>query len=68
MLIIVHHHILLIQKITFSVLGEGTTEGINGNIATAEKKISISFRKINTKVLLSLHQNGDESYLYVNRI
>ena len=38
-LIIVHHHILIIQKITFSVLGEGTTEGIDGNIATAEKKI-----------------------------
>ena len=37
-LIIVHHHILIIQKITFSVLGEGTTEGIDGNIATAEKK------------------------------
>ena len=32
-----------------------------------KKKISINLRKANTKCRLSLHYNGDESYLYVNK-
>ena len=31
-----------------------------------EKKISINFRKANTKFCLSLHYNTDNSYLFVN--
>ena len=49
------------------VLGEGPTEGINGNVVTAGKKFTINFSKASTTVCLSLHYNGDESYLYVNK-
>ena len=31
-----------------------------------EKKFSINFTKANTKFCLSLHYNGDNSYLFVN--
>ena len=31
------------QKNNFLVLGEGPTEGINGTVSTAEKKIVLSF-------------------------
>ena len=31
------------------------------------KKTSFNFSKANTKLCLSLHYNGDESYLYVNK-
>ena len=48
------------------VLDKGPTEGINSSVGTAEIKISIKFSKDNTKLCLSLHYNGDESYLYVN--
>ena len=54
------------QKNNFLVLGEGPTQGINDSTGAAEKK-SINFSKANTKFCLSLHYNGDESYLYVNR-
>ena len=33
-----------------------------------KKKISINFSEANKKCCLSLHYNGDESYLYVNKI
>ena len=55
-------------KNNFLVLSEGQTEGINGSVGTAEKKYSINFSKANTNFYLSLHYNGDESYLYVNKI
>ena len=43
--------------------------GIVGNdsVATVEKKFCINFSKANTKFCLSLHYNGNESYLYVNK-
>ena len=31
------------------------------------KKVSTKFSKASTKICLSLHLNGDESYLYVNK-
>ena len=55
------------QKNDFLVLGGGPTKGINDNIGAAEKKISINVSKANTKLFLSLHYNGDESYLYKNK-
>ena len=64
-MLIAHHFILIIQKVTF--LGEGPTEGINGSVGTAEIKFSINFSKANTRFRISLHYNGDESYLYVNK-
>ena len=32
-----------------------------------QKEISINFSKANTKFCLSLHYNGNDSYLYVNK-
>ena len=36
-------------------------------VAVQQKKISINFIKAITKFYLSLHYNGDENYLYVNK-
>ena len=55
------------RKNIFLVLGEGPLEGINDRVGAAEKEIGINFSKVKTKVCLSLHYNGDESYLYVNK-
>ena len=65
MLIIVHHLILKIAKITFNIR-EGPTYGINGTFRSLEKKFSINFTKANTEFCLSLHCNADNSYLFVN--
>ena len=46
-------------------MGEGPSKGINGSVGAVEKKFSINFGNANTKFCLSLHYNGDESYLYV---
>ena len=54
-------------KNNFLVLGEWPTEGINGSVGTPEKKVGINFSKAITKFCLSLHCNGDESYLYANK-
>ena len=49
------------QSNNFLALGEGSTQDINDTSGAAEKKIGINF-----SINLSLHYNGDESYLYVN--
>ena len=49
------------------MLGEGTTEGINGSAGTEEKKLSINFSKAKTKLCLHFHYHGDESYFYINK-
>ena len=36
-------------------------------LVSQRKKISINFTETNTKCSLSLHFNGDNSYLFVNR-
>ena len=36
-------------------------------ITLVQQKNSINFNKAKTKFCLSLHCNGDESYLYVNK-
>ena len=54
------------QKNNFLVLGESPTYGINGSFVSPENFYSISFSKANTKFSLSLHYNGDNSYLFVN--
>ena len=47
--------------------GEGWTYSINRSFCSSEKKFSISFSKVNIKFCLSLHYNGDNSYLFVTR-
>ena len=48
------------------VLGKGFTQGINDTTIYAEKTYSINFTKAKRKLCLSLHYNGDNSYLFVN--
>ena len=41
-------------------------QGLDDTTLTAEKKYSINFIENNKKFCLSLHYNGDNSYLFVN--
>ena len=66
-LIIVHHLVLILGGINFLVLGEDPTQGINDSNGVEEKRISFNLSKANTKFCLSLHYNGDESYLYLDK-
>ena len=47
------------------ILGKGLRQGL-GHTLAAEKLYSIYFTKENTKVCLSLHYKGANSYLFVN--
>ena len=42
------------------------TQGINGTTLYSEKLYSINFTENNKKFCLSLHDNGENSYLFVN--
>ena len=46
--------------------GVGLTQGINGTTIYAEKNYWRSFTEHGEKFVLSLHYNGDNSYLFVN--
>ena len=48
------------------VMGDGLTQGINDTTIYAEKKYFRNFTEPNVKFVLSLHYNGDDSYLFVN--
>ena len=48
------------------VMGDGLTQGINDTTLYVEKKYYRNFTEPNLKFLLSLHFNGDDSYLFVN--
>ena len=48
------------------VMGEIFIQGINNTTIYAEKKCYRSFTDLGKKFILSLHYNGDESYLFVN--
>ena len=54
------------RKNSFLILGSGPTVGINGSFCSLEKKFGIDFTKRNTKFCLSLHNNANNSYLFVN--
>ena len=54
------------RKNNFFVLGERDTFSNNGSFGAPEKKFSISFTETKTKLFLSLHYNGDDSYLFAN--
>ena len=49
-----------------SVLGKDFIQGINSATIYAEKMYSTNFTVTNKKFCLSLHYNGDSSYLFVN--
>ena len=48
------------------VLGKDFVEGIEGTTIYAEKMYSTNFTVDNKTFCLSLHYNGDNSYLFVN--
>ena len=48
------------------VLGKDFIQGIDGTTINAEKMYSTNFTVANKKSCLSLHYNGDSSYLFVN--
>ena len=48
------------------VLGKDFVQGINGTTIYAEKTYKHNFTTPNKKFVLSLHYNGDNSYLFVN--
>ena len=48
------------------VLGKEFVQGINGTTIYAEKIYKYNFTTPNKKFVLSLHYNGDNSYLFVN--
>ena len=55
----------LIIKKDILVLGIGPTQGLNHTL-TAEKMYSINFMVTTNTFCLSLHENGVNSYLFVN--
>ena len=48
------------------VMGDSIVQGINDTTLYAEKICSQNFTAANKKFVLSLHYNGDDSYLFVN--
>ena len=48
------------------MLGEGPIYGTKGRFGSSEKTVIINFSKAKTKLCLSLHYDGDNSYLFVN--
>ena len=53
------------KKKDILILGVGPTQGLEHTL-TAEKMYSINFTITNIKLCLSLHCNGENSYLFVN--
>ena len=48
------------------IMGDGFLQGINDITLYAEKIYSKNFSAVDEKFVLSLHYNGDNSYLFVN--
>ena len=48
------------------VMSDGIAQGINNTTLYAEKLYSQNFTQPSIKFVLSLHYNGDNSYLFVN--
>ena len=48
------------------IMGDEFVQGINDTTLYAEKIYSQNFTAVNKKFVLSLHYNGDNSYLFVN--
>ena len=50
------------------VMGDGIVQGINDTALYVEKTYSQNFTQSSKKFVLSLHYNGDDSYLFLNGI
>ena len=48
------------------IMGDGPTQGIHDTTIYSEKKYFRNFTERNVKFVLSLHYNGNDSYLFVN--
>ena len=48
------------------LMGDGLMQGINDTTIYVEKKYFRNFTEPNVKFVLSLHYNGNDSYLFVN--
>ena len=48
------------------LMGTGLTQGINDTTIYAEKNFYRNFTDFGKKIMLSLHYNDDDSYLFVN--
>ena len=48
------------------ILGKGPMQGLGEHSLSGEKMYLTNFTKVNTKFCLSLHYNGENSYLFVN--
>ena len=48
------------------IIGDGFVQAINDTTLYVEKIYSQNFTAVNKRFLLSLHYNGDNSYLFVN--
>ena len=48
------------------IFGEGTTQGLDDTTLTAKAKYPINFTQRNKRSVLSLHYNGNNSFLLVN--
>ena len=48
------------------ILGEGPTQGLGDTTLTAEAIYPINFTQPNKRFVLSLHYNGNNSFLFVN--
>ena len=53
------------RKKDILILGKGPAQGLEHTLST-EKMYSITFTEHNKKFCLSLHYNGENSYLFVN--
>ena len=48
------------------ILGEGPKQGLNDTTLTQEAKYPINFTQSGKRFVLSLHYNGNSSFLFVN--
>ena len=53
---------LIPKKKDILILGEGSTQGLNGTKLTAETRYSINLTVIKKKICLSLHYNVENTY------
>ena len=60
------HEDSVIHSNNIFLMGDGFMQGINDTTLYAEKMYSKNFTQPSIKFVLSLHYNGDNSYLFVN--